>query len=698
MFSNTIDSLQETARNSVSLLTELAGLETYIAETYTQRCITELLQNSDDAKSTKVFIFQADADLVYLNNGCVFSERDFASLCSSALSSKQRGESIGYRGIGFKSVVNICDSVIVASNGLRCTFDRAKTRSLLDTDANVPLIRVPHHLSQKEHDLVQSILDDNEGFTTCFVFRGIAEAYLQQEIDSLTNEHFLFLRNLQSIEIGIGSQAKPKSLVISRADSTEYQVEGIAIKQILISAVNDGIPSAWTVFSQSEASIAFISDNGLPSRLPVEAALLHAYLPTHCPTGMGVRFNSDFSTDPSRTRLKYDNLTSKAIKSIAKMIYGLLNEYRNNSSSLFWQACLDAVVPHANYKIYELQGNNFCGLLLKELSELVAKEPLGLHAVPSVFRDIEHLTSCLPNELCTYMPVSSSFNEAKNFLTSIGIPSLPSAAIVKFFQEQENAIDPKYSSIFLRNLLSESLTINAIASMYIFPTTDSACLRVVDFLSGSSALDPDFLRELSEKLMSMRRVKELLIGMGFSSSVVDELLPVQEKAVDSMGTIRKTLNAKKDGLNDAIEVEAGVQTRFLNEQEKSRYGVKDWRLAEELVAYHYRAQGYRVIDVSKANKGYDLEAIGDLGKLCIEIKKLSNPPKEFSLTQNEFNESIFRGDSFILALVSSRNEGRMEIMFIANPYVELSAFTTKRAKAYEFYVSGFRYAPDVVYQ
>jgi hypothetical protein len=698
MFSKIIDSLQEAAGNSVDLLAELAGLESYIAETYTQRCVTELLQNSDDAKSSKVVIFKADTDLVYLNNGSVFSERDFASLCTSALSSKQRGESIGYRGIGFKSVVNICDSVIVASNELKCVFDRAKTRSLLGTTANVPLIRVPHHLTQEERGLVQSILDDNADFATCFIFRGIDQDYLRQEIDSLTNEHFLFLKNLQSIQISTDAQSKPKSLVISRTDSLEYQSEGMAVKQVLISSSSDGTSSSWTVFSQSESSIAFISDNGIPSRLPSETALLHAYLPTQCPTGTGVRFNSDFSTDPSRTRLKYDDLTEKAIKAIAKIIYSLLSKYSNTSSTLFWQSCLDAIVPHANYKIYELQGNRFCGLLIKELSELVSKMPLDLHAIPQAFRGIEHLTSCFPNELCVFMPVSSSFNEAKNFLASIGIAALPSSAILKFYQEQENAIDPKCSSIFIRNLLSENFSIDAIGSMYIFPSRDRKCLRASDFLPGITTLDPVFVQELAEKLMSTRRVKELLTGMGFSPATIDELLPTREKNAMNMISLGKSLVSSKDELVNTTSADTGVQVRFLNEQEKSRYGVKDWRLAEELVAYHYRTLGCRVIDVSKANKGYDLEAIGDSGKLCIEIKKLGNPSREFTMTQNEFNESIFRGDSFILALVSPRDEGGMEIMFIANPYVELSAFTTKRAKAYEFYVSGFAYSPDVVYQ
>jgi hypothetical protein len=158
MFNKLIDDLQQSAHGSASLLAELAGLETYIAETYTQRCLTELLQNSDDSMATKVCIYRDNDDLIYLNNGNVFNENDFLSLCRSALSSKKRGESIGYRGIGFKSVVNICNSVIVASGELRCAFDRKRTLSLLNTESKVPLIRVPHLLTSEELILSQSIL------------------------------------------------------------------------------------------------------------------------------------------------------------------------------------------------------------------------------------------------------------------------------------------------------------------------------------------------------------------------------------------------------------------------------------------------------------------------------------------------------------------------------------------------------------
>jgi len=377
MFNKLIDDLQQSAHGSASLLAELAGLETYIAETYTQRCLTELLQNSDDSMATKVCIYRDNDDLIYLNNGNVFNENDFLSLCRSALSSKKRGESIGYRGIGFKSVVNICNSVIVASGELRCAFDRKRTLSLLNTESKVPLIRVPHLLTSEELILSQSILDNKPEYTTCFIFRGLDEDSLSQEIGSLTNEHFLFLKSLLQIEIKTSDSAKSLSLTRNRPYGLALDRKPFEINNITISSFDGESSSSWAIVSNKDASIAFITVDGLPSRLSSEKALLHSYLPTQQLSGTGARFNSDFSTDPSRTRLKYDELTDASIKSIASLILQLLYEYANDNHSPFWRQLVDTLIPYSNHKLLELQGNNFCGLLIRALSNLISSSRLA---------------------------------------------------------------------------------------------------------------------------------------------------------------------------------------------------------------------------------------------------------------------------------------------------------------------------------
>ena len=50
------DSLISEARNSPMLLSDLAGLESYVSESYNCRTFIELLQNADDACASEFFV------------------------------------------------------------------------------------------------------------------------------------------------------------------------------------------------------------------------------------------------------------------------------------------------------------------------------------------------------------------------------------------------------------------------------------------------------------------------------------------------------------------------------------------------------------------------------------------------------------------------------------------------------------------
>src|SRR4051812_46868793 len=101
--------LLKEALASPQLLADIAQLEGYIAETYSDRSFVELLQNADDAGSRKFTVHLSESQIICANDGRPFSESDLHSLCRSGASNKKKGESIGYRGIGFKSVAALAD-------------------------------------------------------------------------------------------------------------------------------------------------------------------------------------------------------------------------------------------------------------------------------------------------------------------------------------------------------------------------------------------------------------------------------------------------------------------------------------------------------------------------------------------------------------------------------------------------------------
>src|SRR5258705_11695414 len=91
-------------------------MEQYIAESYKTCSFVELIQNADDAEAKRFGIYQIGSDIIVGNDGPVFTPKDVEALCRSGSSQKVRGQNtIGYRGIGFKSVVNISSRINVPS-------------------------------------------------------------------------------------------------------------------------------------------------------------------------------------------------------------------------------------------------------------------------------------------------------------------------------------------------------------------------------------------------------------------------------------------------------------------------------------------------------------------------------------------------------------------------------------------------------
>jgi len=86
-------------------------------------------QNADDAGATNFGVHDIQNSIIVSNNGRPFSPSDVEALCRSGASNKYRGgNSIGYRGIGFKSVVNLAKTKSVISGDYAFYFDKDITK------------------------------------------------------------------------------------------------------------------------------------------------------------------------------------------------------------------------------------------------------------------------------------------------------------------------------------------------------------------------------------------------------------------------------------------------------------------------------------------------------------------------------------------------------------------------------------------
>lgn len=88
--------------------------------------LSELLQNADDAGATEASARVRDGEFEFTHNGEDFQADQFASLCRFGYSNKRSLHTIGFRGIGFKSVFSLGSTVSVQTQTLDIYFEEER--------------------------------------------------------------------------------------------------------------------------------------------------------------------------------------------------------------------------------------------------------------------------------------------------------------------------------------------------------------------------------------------------------------------------------------------------------------------------------------------------------------------------------------------------------------------------------------------
>jgi len=86
--------------------------------------LSELLQNADDAGATEASVWIENKTFIFEHNSRDFSKEDFASLCRFSYSNKRALHTIGFRGIGFKSIFSLGNPVKLFTPSLSVCFRR----------------------------------------------------------------------------------------------------------------------------------------------------------------------------------------------------------------------------------------------------------------------------------------------------------------------------------------------------------------------------------------------------------------------------------------------------------------------------------------------------------------------------------------------------------------------------------------------
>lgn len=139
--------------------------------------LSELLQNADDAGARSACVTLEGNRFVFEHDGEDFDEEQFSSLCGFGYSNKRRLHTIGFRGVGFKSVFSLGDTVEVQTPTLAICFNRQRfsepvwVDSLPSTDRTRITITVKD--SHRTNDIRQSLADWTRSLASILFFTNI---------------------------------------------------------------------------------------------------------------------------------------------------------------------------------------------------------------------------------------------------------------------------------------------------------------------------------------------------------------------------------------------------------------------------------------------------------------------------------------------------------------------------------------------
>lgn len=334
---------------------EHCGLEDQIAQNYRGRLVYEMLQNADDAmdgisgQKRRVY-FQLTSDaLLVANTGRPISEADVRALCGLSVSSQttkrvanRRRATIGQKGVGFKSILEITSKPEAYSTGISFRFDQVLSERLLqETDGldgyvrpdRIPIMRLPFSPASIP-DPVQQALDD--GFTTVFWFPlredgpGVRDR-ISKFLRGISSRSVLFLRHVDELTLKVedtltrgwrvsreinrdngewllaeslpGQGAARVKLQDSYGESQTYMV--FVDREIEIGSHRAGLDqTSWEGVELTEAAVA-IGLNGDGTFAPVKTdPRVHVFLPTEERCPLPFLINGAFSCDLSRQSIR----------------------------------------------------------------------------------------------------------------------------------------------------------------------------------------------------------------------------------------------------------------------------------------------------------------------------------------------------------------------------------------------------------
>lgn len=288
--------------------------------------ISELLQNSEDAGATAVSISLRDEEFIFTHNGEDFNSETFRSLCQFGFSNKRHLHTIGFRGIGFKSIFSIGPDVNVFSPGLSFCFNEKRftepkwIRVRQTSGETIFSVRVDS--TEKIEQLYLEMEKWSESPFPLLFFNSIEELKIN---DQVVRKKIIDAGPVQNSQyVRLKAEAHTDVLVISSAP--EKLPENVLEEVVEERGLTD--ESEINAFSDSEVIVQLVVSSGMEPRL-------FTVLPTDILPEVKFSCNAPFIQDPSRKEIKepFDSPTNQwLLKRIGSLAHDSMMEWLKNES------------------------------------------------------------------------------------------------------------------------------------------------------------------------------------------------------------------------------------------------------------------------------------------------------------------------------------------------------------------------------
>lgn len=273
--------------------------------------IYELLQNANDYphnnEQVSVKFILTEHYLFFMHSGACFNLRNVVGISSINQGEKKKNtETIGYKGIGFKTVFVNNEYVYLKSGDWSLRFDRKYSEEKSFGDCPWALMPIPTDVSELDEEAREII--SNYDMRVQFALRHKTDASKNiEQLDKVFNDNqiLLFIPHVYQVEVIVDGNVRH----LVEKDATKWVVSDFTykvptdLKEWVEENINSGdkIPEKFKNIDNIRISFAVGRDRN--KIIPVENAKVYNYLPTELRLGFSFLFNADFVPNGSRSGL-----------------------------------------------------------------------------------------------------------------------------------------------------------------------------------------------------------------------------------------------------------------------------------------------------------------------------------------------------------------------------------------------------------